>query len=246
MSELTPTQLPLPGTEGPSSQHRSAPERRDPASRWFVVIAGGIGTVVGVTAMLVLGREVPPAPKESSAVAQVTSKRESSTIVEQAPPPTWLGSRKASWTRDGSKTIGFELQSSNEVPIWMTRTRPFLVVRCLSHTTEVFVVTGAASIEPQSGVHTVRLQIDDEEAVLQQWVDSESRQELFAPNSIALTKRLAQAQRVRFGFTPYNATPVVADFVVEGFDKLAGLVADTCGWKLDAADNPKTQAARLN
>ena len=34
--------------------------------------------------------------------------------------------------------------------------------------------------------------------------------------------------------------------VVEGFDKLAGLVADTCGWKLDAADNPKTQAARLN
>jgi hypothetical protein len=137
------------------------------------------------------------------------------------------------------------LQASNEVSVWMTRMRPLLVVRCLARTTEVFVLTGAASIETQTGMHTVRLQIDDEEGTLQQWVDSESRQELFAPNGVALTKRLAHARRVRFGYTPYNAAPVVADFVVEGFDKLAGLVANTCGWKFDST-SPKAQAVNLN
>ena len=246
MSEGQPTQLQLPGTEGapPAQPDRVDPVRQDAVSKWFVVVAAAVSLFVGIVAILVLGRATSPA-NQPVEVLRVASKPDASTIVEQAPLPVWIGSRTASWMRDGSKTIGFELQASNEVPIWMTRTRPLLVVRCLSRTTEVFVVTGAASIEPQSGVHTVRLQIDDEEAALQQWVDSESRQELFAPNGVALTKRLAQARRVRFGFTPYNAGPVVADFVVEGFDKLAGLVAGTCGWKLGPVDTAAT-AVNLN
>jgi hypothetical protein len=36
-----------------------------------------------------------------------------------------------------------------------------------------------------------------------------------------------------FGFTPYNAKRVTAQFVVDGFEQLAGLVAKTCAWRLD-------------
>jgi hypothetical protein len=247
MSDLEPTQLSLPVTEdeSPSQSEPSPTVRRQPASKWFVVGVGSAGVFVGIVAMSILGRPSSSAPQPAAAADRDAAKAPAA-IVEQAPLPTWLGSRTAGWSRDGSKTIEFELQASNEVPIWMTRIRPTLVVRCLSRTTEVFVLTGAASIEPQSGVHTVRLQIDDEETVLQHWSDSESRQELFAPNGVALTRQLANARRLRLGFTPYNASPVVADFVVEGFDELAGLVANTCGWKLGPTGERKAQGASSN
>ena len=39
-----------------------------------------------------------------------------------------------------------------------------------------------------------------------------------------------------------NAKPVTADFVVSGFDQLAGLVGNTCGWKVN--DSVPTRTAR--
>ena len=43
----------------------------------------------------------------------------------------------------------------------MSRVRPQLVVRCVARTTEVFVALGsAASVEKQTGRHTVQIQID--------------------------------------------------------------------------------------
>jgi len=125
----------------------------------------------------------------------------------------------------------------------MTRARPQLVVRCLSRTTEVFVSLGsAASVEQQTGVHTVKIEIDDDPAVVQQWTDSVSSQDLFSPDALTLTRRLADAQRMRFSYTPFNAQPVVAEFTVEGFNELAPLVAGTCGWRLD--ETPIYQPAR--
>jgi hypothetical protein len=120
----------------------------------------------------------------------------------------WLGRRQATWASDGSKTITFELPAREDVSVWMTRARPQLVVRCLSRTTEVFVSLGsAASVEQQTGVHTVKIEIDDDPAVVQQWTDSVSSQDLFSPDALTLTRRLADAQRMRFSYTPFNAQP---------------------------------------
>jgi hypothetical protein len=138
--------------------------------------------------------------------------------------------------RSGSKTIAFELAASNDVGVWMKRVRPLLIVRCLSRTTDVFVATGsAASIEPQDGSHTVHIQFDDAEPAAEPWSDSSSSQELYAPDGVTFARRLARTGTLRFGFTPYNAAPVVAEFDVSGFDQLVGLVAGTCGWRVDDA-----------
>jgi hypothetical protein len=166
-------------------------------------------------------------------------------IVEPPPRQQWLGRRQASWASDGSKTITFELQANEDVPVWMSRVRPQLVVRCVSRTTEVFVSLGsAASVEQQTGRHTVQIQIDDDPAIVQQWSDSESSHELFAPDGLLFTRVLAETRRLRFGFTPFNSPPVVADFSVEGFDQLAPLVAKTCGWRLED-DIQERQPARV-
>ena len=80
---------------------------------------------------------------------------------------------------------------------------------------------------------TVRVQWDDGAEMPQQWQASESGQELFAPDGVAFVRQLASVNRLRFGFTPFNAQPATVEFAVRGFDQLAGLVASTCGWRLD-------------
>jgi hypothetical protein len=79
---------------------------------------------------------------------------------------------------------------------------------------------------------------------VQQWSDSVTGQELFAPAGVDIVRRLASAERLQFSFTPYNAKPVTAEFSVQGFEKLAPLVGSTCGWKLD--DSRSVRTARLN
>ena len=92
----------------------------------------------------------------------------------------------------------------------------------------------STSFEDDANLRTVRIQWDDEQASVQKWTVSETARELFAPDGVAFVRRMATAKRLRFGFAPFNAEPATAEFAVEGFDRLAGLVAGTCGWRFDA------------
>ena len=147
--------------------------------------------------------------------------------------PTWTGQRNAAWAHDGSKTITFELQAVRDVPVWASRARPVLVVRCLYRATNTFVVLGTSTkFEDDTLRRTIRVQWDDGPETVQQWEVSNSAHELFAPDGVAFVRQLAKANRLRFGFTPFNAQPVTAEFAVQGFDQLASRVANTCGWRL--------------
>jgi ribosomal protein L40E len=218
-----------------------------PVSRWSLPIIGGGVLLAVVSAVLALGWPHAQVPVTAEVAAPIAPQSHPSVIVELPPVQHWVGRRQTSWARDGSKTISFALQASKDVPVWMTRARPQLVVRCLSRTPEVYVSLGsAASIEAQAGSHTVRIQIDDDPVVIQQWSDSESSQELFSPDAVGFIRRLADAHRLQFGFTPFNALPGVADFSVQGFDELAPLVVSTCGLRLDGSPVVhSTRSARL-
>jgi hypothetical protein len=198
--------------------------------RWPIAIA--LAAVLVGTLLLVAARRLPD-PSTASPSTAVTPRPseplQSSTVVESTTAPTWVGRRQPVWGPDGTKAIAFQLEAVDDVPIWTTRVRPQLVVRCVSRRTEIYVALGsAASYEGVEGRHTIRLQIDNEPEVRQQWSDSASSQELFAPDGVALAARLARAHRLRFGFTPFNARPVAADFIVDGFQAVAPLVERTC------------------
>ena len=205
-----------------------------PVTRWSMPMMGGAGVLAVVTAILAFGWLHAQTQDTDAVAATNTSPPPAKVIVEPAPPQKWMGRRQAWWASDGSKTISFELDASNDVAAWMTRVRPQLVVRCVSRVTEVYVSLGSpASLEQQTGSHTIRIQIDDDPPVLQQWTDSESSKELFAPEGVELTRRLADAEHMTFGFTPFNSPPAVVEFTVQGFNELAPLVASACGWRLD-------------
>ena len=238
---LPPPVAPAPA---PAVQVRDAVPARQPGN-WSMALVGGAGVLACVLAMVVVQSLQPAAsPQAVNTAAPVAASAAAEEPILEGPLPTWVGSRQAAWANDGSKTISFELKSTRDVNVWMARVRPLLIVRCLYRTTEVFVATQAsASIEGQSGSHTVRLTVDNDPEMVQQWTDSVSGHELFAPDGVDLARRLARAELVRFSFTPFNAKPVTADFVVSGFDQLAGLVGNTCGWKVDESA-PKRTARR--
>lgn len=143
--------------------------------------------------------------------------------------PKWFRPRQSSWASDGSRTITFELEAEMEVPVWMKRVRPILAVRCLGRDIEVYVVTdGASSLEPMPDTHTVRIGFDDQTDVEQRWLDSASHRELFSPNGASLAGYIAQANKMRFSFTPFNSIPVTAEFDVHGFAPSLEVVTKTC------------------
>jgi hypothetical protein len=199
-----------------------------------LLIGAGAGCLF-ITLSIVIGARTlssrpvvaPVVAREAAPVRPPDSKQP--VAVESAPTPTWVGRRRAVWAYDGTKTVTFALDAIADVPVWTSRARPQLVARCLSRTIEVFVVTGPLSFEPQTGSHTVRVQVDDDPERSQQWLDSDASKELFAPDGVALSDQLARAHRLRVGFTPFNAKAVTAEFIVDGFDQLAPVLARTCG-----------------
>jgi hypothetical protein len=144
----------------------------------------------------------------------------------------WNSRNSSYWVGSRRKSVAFELPAENTVSVWMRSVRPALVVRCMGRGPEVFVVTESAmKIEPQSDDHTVTFGFDNEPTASERWPDSEEHDALFARDGAVFAERLMRAETLRFGFTPHNAEPVVAQFHVAGLRPLLEPAARECGKK---------------
>lgn len=200
------------------------------ARRELLVIVGGVAGAGLITLVLLLARGVPSSAVAAATVAPATR------VVQSEPPPTvtqtWSVERRAYWTANQRHSEAFEVAAENTVPIWLSQVRPLLVVRCISNRTEVFVFTGSAlKIEPGTEDHTVTFRFDDEPGRSERWPDSAEHDALFAPEGTVIAQRLLGAHSLRFGYTPHNAAPAVAQFSVSGLRELIEPVAKDCGWK---------------
>ena len=225
------------------AQAPAAPDVAPPVTRpgsWQLAAVGIAAFVVGVVALPLLSRStVPPQDGPMSAASPPApdtagmSRPSTSTDTPSASysAPRWRSGAQLVRAGGGSGTTAFELESENAVPVWMKRVRPTLGVRCRAAETEVFVaIDWPASLEGDEDRHTVRISFDDGVEIEEQWSDSVDKHALFAPDGAALARRLAQARRMRFAFTPFNAAPAVAEFDVRGFDKLAASAPRRCRW----------------
>lgn len=148
------------------------------------------------------------------------------------PSDHWRVSQDTS-PMDGSETVTLDLDSEDSIQGWVKSEKPTLIIRCKENRTEVYVVTGmAASVEFGTEGHTVRTRLDDRKPVSQRWSDSTDHKALFAPNPIPLAKRLANAKKLAFEFTPFEASPAIAEFDLTGLESHLGKVASACGWRV--------------
>ena len=222
----------------PAPPSANAPKRAASPLSPALVIALAAAFFFGVLLVaLVVERSASTAgadsvPSSSTSPAAALARPSSAVLAESnaAAGPGWTGSKTPRWARDGSKMIEFDHVATRDVSVWMKRVRPVLAVRCLYGRTEVFVIPDTAASIEANDRHAVRVRFDDGPEVAQSWADSEDSQELFAPDGMTMARQIAQAHTMRFAFTPYNASAVVVDFDVRGFDELIGHVAKTCRW----------------
>jgi hypothetical protein len=203
-------------------------------SQWRIAVVAAAALVIGGTGVILSLPARQPVQavtgiSKATTIPQIRKAAPSARPTDSSPTPKWSRTRESRWATDGSKMIGFELEAEREVGVWMKRVRPVLAVRCLSHATEVYVVTdSAASIEPIPDRHTVHVSFDDGAAADEHWLDSAAHRELFAPDGTELARRIARSRTMRFGFTPFNAPAVNVDFDVRGFEGPLESVAKTC------------------
>lgn len=236
-SEPAPEPSPEPAP-GPSSAV-SAPQSSGVGGA--IAFAAAAAILIGAVAVAFVVARSPREPAASTAAgasAKTAASRSAAatpSAVDAAPPrvtgPKWTGGVE----RSGRKThsIYYELEAENEVSMFTRTVRPVLSVRCVSGRTEAYVLTeSAAVIEAEKGTHTVTIAFDGGSAETQKWFASDDYQALFSPEAAAFAKRIARAQRLRFGFMPYNGPPANVEFDVRGFDVVIGHVAKSCRWKV--------------
>ena len=138
---------------------------------------------------------------------------------------------------DGSPTVILGLRSTDTVHGWLETATPTLVVRCQEHKTSVYIVTGMAA-QPGEGAssdaYPIELRFDEEKPTTQWWGQSTDNKGLgvwSSSKAIALSRRLAKANKLLFRFTPFNASPAIASFDLHGLDRLLPKVAHACDWR---------------
>ena len=170
----------------------------------------------------------------TSSQSQPSATQNIGAAIEPAPAPAptdkWQENTGTS-AMDDSPTVTYALTAEYDITGWLKTSRPALYVRCFEHKTAVLVHTDMAANVEYGGGHTVRIRLDDEPAFTEEWSESTNHEALFAPNPIALARRIARAKRMRFEFTPFNASRTTVEFDVTGFGNHIGEVANTCGWK---------------
>jgi len=96
----------------------------------------------------------------------------------------------------------------------------------------------AASIEDDidggpSVNHKVRARLDKGNPGPEYSYESTDHKALFTTDGVAYAKQLAAATTFTFEFTPFDGSPQVARFDVQGLRDHLNKVAEACGWRLE-------------
>jgi len=222
-SDATRTDSELPARSAPAAGAR----------RHILLVSASLAAAALLIIAFMLARRVPSGIVSAApASASPPPVRKSSTPAS-APAATqsWSTGNKARWLGD-ERGAAWELPAENVVQTWFGPSRPVLVVRCMSRTTDTIVYTGSPMmIEPHMDGKTVTVTVDNEEASTERWRDADDRVALFAPDGAAFAQRLLHANTLQFSYTPHNFSPVVARFHVAGLASLIERSAKACGWK---------------
>jgi hypothetical protein len=245
--------MPIETPPAPAAINNSTGAQAKPAgsrmgTRQLAMVGGGV-LAAGALIFTILGMRGAASPEPAAAPAPARRAPASAPARSKAAPaaaaavkpvtvdadaPRWSRVNDGRWVGTRGQTAAFELSATGRVHVWMRDVTPVLVVRCEKGNAEAFVyIQSAARMEPQDGDHTVQVSFDGAGPASQRWPDSAEHDALFARNAPEFTRQLTQSRTLQFGFTPHNAEPVVATFVLDGLEPLLASSAKLCGWRTE-------------
>jgi hypothetical protein len=133
---------------------------------------------------------------------------------------------------DNSTTVTLSLDAENYVEGWLTNTLPTLVLRCEEKEIDVFIDLGT-SADVEYGLYdsaTVRVRFDQNQAIEMVTNESTDNEALFFSDPYGMIISLLQNREMVFGFTPFNADPVVTKFDLQGLAAVIEPLKQSCSW----------------
>ena len=229
---------PVPDAPAPSFPAPDASTKAAPAPRSYKRELVVTGSVLIVGAFIILsflssrGTSTTAAATTAAGAHSGGGPSAAAPVDPPAPPQKWTSDNSAYWVGNARKSKAFELPAENNVQVWTRSVRPTLLVRCMQGNLQVLVITESAlKIEAQTSDHTVTYTFDGGSTATEAWADSEEHDALFARDSGGFVERILGARTLRVGYTPHNASPVVASFHVAGLAPLMEPFAKECGRK---------------
>lgn len=134
---------------------------------------------------------------------------------------------------DDSTNVNLTLEADSVISGWPnTDVTPKLILRCKEKKTEVLVITGMAS-QPELGNYngaTVTLRFDKEPAKKYQTTESTDKEALFFGNATTLIKKMLQHSTMLFQFVPFNSSPQMTNFDLQGLAEALKPLREVCKW----------------
>lgn len=140
--------------------------------------------------------------------------------VPVGPPPSPWNFSSSTSEMDDKPINTLALAASERVQNWIDRVTPELYIRCTGTKLDAFIVTETAA-DVESGhldQARVTVRVDSAQATTGWWTESTDDKAFFAPGPARLVRSLLGANRLLIGYTPFNASPVVARFDLADVD----------------------------
>ncbi len=153
--------------------------------------------------------------------------------------PQVEGENKGNWRlrQEKSKiddllTVILDVDGDTEFRGWLKTATPVLVLRCKEGKTEAYVITSMhAHVERSSlDAATVTIRLDDAKAFQTKMSESTDGEALFFPEAKSFILRLAKHKQMLFQFVPFNSSPTMTTFPINGLEEAIKPLRATCRW----------------
>lgn len=179
-----------------------------------------------------LMRELEYAPSEKSA------SKSTGDLVASVPASKAEGRWRSSIEKspiDDRTNVTLSISALEPITDTFSRTvLPMLHVRCQENETDVYIVLGMTPDMPYSSDHpdhaAITIRYDDSPAKEQWFPVSTDREAVFFENPISSIKRLLATKKMLIRFTPFNESPRIVNFNVDGLPKVIKPLRKACAW----------------
>lgn len=221
------------GTKSASLKIQSTKNKKNNKILWIVGIIMGTG-VVSVVCALAIGvllnnPSTVIATSPQSTIAPTLAPTQTNT------PTPFTGKWQVSTSKsefDNSTTVALSLEAESFIEGWLTTTLPTLVLRCKEREIDVYVNVGTqANVE--YGLYdaaTVRVRFDQDQAFETVANESTDGEALFFQDPHEMIIAMLKSNEMVFGFTPFNADPVVTTFDLRGLKNVIEPLKQSCNW----------------
>jgi hypothetical protein len=226
---------------------------RVPSSNLLIAMGVGVATILLLGGLLYLGWvflfNKPINPIEANTMqtskntisasiapteTQIRNRVQTSTSTQIANNGKWqIKTGKSDF--DDSTTVVLSLVAENSIQAWLSTPTPNLIVRCQEKKLAIYVDVGT-QINVEYGLNdaaTVRVRFDNgpsAESIADESTDGEG---LFFRSPYDILWLIGNSSRMVFGFTPFNASPVVATFDLRGFTNIMKPLNQSCSGRDD-------------